>query len=320
MTRRATHGRISRPAIAAPSTASSSALPSGNTTDAESAMADSIASLTNNIASLTVDVPLSNKPKRKRPPPFRFFDLPSELRLKIYDHHFADVGDVLDLDHDNHQRIYKKLGILRTCRQIYREASYLFYSTHPVRIFPIWGKFFRSKKPLLARMSANQRSNLTTLELRLGPGWNRPPRGWVVNEALGLKSCTNVNRIKVFVECDPSNDIFKGFRRSDGFYEKFSKDLLDAILEQMPWCRLIEFDANPSVRKNGAMMRSLFETTDKMGCKLAWGPEKGWDDGEEVVAPEPIPNNEPIGIAAMIDGRYIPANTGYDPNIVTFTQ
>ncbi|KAF3019250.1 hypothetical protein E8E14_004608 [Neopestalotiopsis sp. 37M] len=309
----------------APSTASSSAVPSGNTSEAESAMADSIASLTSNIASLTVDVPLSNKPKRKKIPPFRFFDLPSELRLRVYDFHFANVGDVLDLDHDNRERIHKKLIIFKTCRQMYQEASYALYSTHAVRIFPIWGKFFKSKKPLLARMSANQRSSLSTLELRLGPGWNRPPRGWVVNEALGLKGCVNVHRIKVFVECDPSNDVFKGFRHSDGFYENFSKNLLEAILQEMPWCRLVEFDANPSVRKNGAMMTGLFETTTKMDCKLAWGPEKGWDDGEEYIAPEPIPNNDPIGIAAIVDGRVIPANTGllnpnYDPNIITFTS
>lgn len=288
-------------------------------------MADSIASLTSNIASLTVDVPLSNKPKRKKIPPFRFFDLPSELRLRVYDFHFANVGDVLDLDHDNRERIHKKLIIFKTCRQMYQEASYALYSTHAVRIFPIWGKFFKSKKPLLARMSANQRSSLSTLELRLGPGWNRPPRGWVVNEALGLKGCVNVHRIKVFVECDPSNDVFKGFRHSDGFYENFSKNLLEAILQEMPWCRLVEFDANPSVRKNGAMMTGLFETTTKMDCKLAWGPEKGWDDGEEYIAPEPIPNNDPIGIAAIVDGRIIPANTGllnpnYDPNIITFTS
>ncbi|KAH6651672.1 hypothetical protein BKA67DRAFT_537533 [Truncatella angustata] len=307
-------------------TPASSALPSAYTSDAELAMADSIASLTSNIGALTVHVPLSNKPpKRKRPPPFRFFDLPSELRLKVYEFYFADVGDVLDLDHDNHKRIHKKLIIFKTCRLVYREASYVFYGSRAVRIFPIWGKFFKTKKPLLARMSANQRASLTTLELRLGPGWNRPPRGWVVNDALGLKGCVNTRRIKVFVEFDPSNDIFKGFRRSDGFYEQFSKDLLEGVLKEMPWCRTVEFDANPSVKKNGAMMLALLEAVHAMDCKLAWGPEKGWDDGDEIIPPEVIPSNEPIGtFADMLSGHPVDADAdadlvvqthGYDPNI-----
>jgi hypothetical protein len=300
-------------------------LPSAYASEAEAAMNDSIASLTTNIASLTVDVPISNRPKRKKLPLFRFFDLPSEVRLEIYGYHFIEVEEVLDLDHDNYKRIHKKLALFRTCRQVYREASYAFYSTHTVRIFPILGKFFKTKKPLLARMSANQRASMTTLELRLGPGWNRPPRGWVVNDALGLKGCVKVRRIKVFVECDPSNDVFKGFRRSDGFYEKFSQDLLEGVLNEMPWCKVVEFDANPSVKKNGDMMTGLLETSNKMGCKLAWGPEKGWDDDEEVEVPEPIPNNEPIGIAAMLNGHIIDTtsnhhvhNHGYDHNILVF--
>ncbi|KAK6076468.1 hypothetical protein SCUP234_07202 [Seiridium cupressi] len=333
MRRRATGGKGPRASVAASgptpissnlTTPASSALPSAYTSEAESTMADSIASLTTNIASLTVDVPISNRPKRKKLPPFRFFDLPSEVRLEIYSYHFVEVGEVLDLDHDNYKRIHKKLALFRTCRQIYKEASYAFYSTHTVRIFPIWGKFFKSKKPLLARMSANQRASMTTLELRLGPGWGSPPRGWVVNDKLGLKDCVNVRRIKVFVECDPSNDIFKGFRRSDGFYEKFSQDLLEGVLNEMPWCKIIEFDANPSVKKNGAMMAGLLETTGKMGCKLAWGPEKGWEDGEEIEIPEPIPNNDPIGIPTMIGGHIVANNAGhvhnhgYDHNILVF--
>lgn len=271
-------------------------------------LSDTVASLAANLANLTVDVPLANKPKRKAPiPPFRFFDLPSELRLKIYAHHFANVEDVLDLDHDNYKRIHQKLAILRTCRQVYQEATYAFYSIRSVRLFPIYGKFFKAKKPLLARMSANQRANLTTLQLRLGPGFNRPPRGWVVNEALGLKDCTGVQRIKVFVECDPSNDIFTGFRQSDGFYEKFSQDLLDGVLSSMPWCEVVEFDANPSVKKAGAMMSGLLEAAGKHGRKLAWGPERGWDDSEEVKEPAPIWNHSAIGIRrgdGMLHGHY----------------
>ncbi|KAI0127120.1 hypothetical protein BJ170DRAFT_702595 [Xylariales sp. AK1849] len=301
MRRRAAGGKGSRavvssgptPISSAFTTPASSTLPSAYTSEAEFDPSDSVSALASNIASLTVDVPISNapKPKRRRFPPFRFFDLPSELRLKVYGYHFANTGEVLDLDSDNYKRIHQKLAILRTCRQVYREASYVFYTTHTVRIFPIYGKFFKTKKPLLARMSAGQRASLTTMELRLGPGWNRPPRGWVVNDALGLKGCVNVRVLKVFVECDPSNDIFKGFRRSDGFYEGFSRELLDGVLGEMPWCETVEFDANPSVKKNGAMMRGLLDVTGNKGRRLAWGPEKGWDDGEEKEEPVQIINH-----------------------------
>ncbi|KAK7968067.1 uncharacterized protein PG986_002344 [Apiospora aurea] len=253
---------------------------SRNATGAES---DPVAVLALNISDLTIDVPIENAPKPKRRPivPFRFLDLPSELRIKVYEYHFDNFGEILDLDFENYKRYHKRLGLLRTCRLVYREASYVFYSTHPVRLFPIYGKFFKAKKPLLARMKPNQRSMINTLELRLGPGWNRPPRGWVVNEGLGLKDCVSARRVKVFVECDPSNEMFKGFRHSDGFYERFSRELLAAVLDDLPQAVTVEFDANPSVKKNGAMMKALLEATTAKGCDLAWGPEKGWDDGEE---------------------------------------
>ncbi|KAI1867551.1 hypothetical protein JX265_007353 [Neoarthrinium moseri] len=284
------------------------------------AQSDSIAALTNDIAALTVDIPLSNKPKRRQIKPFRFFDLPSELRLKIYGYHFGAVDEVLDLDHDNWKRIHHKLAIFRTCRQVYREASYAFYTTHTARIFPIYGKFFKTKKPLLARMKPRPRGFLTSLELRLGPGWNGPPRGWVVNDALGLRDCVNVRRLRVFVEIDPSNDVCKGFRRSEGFYEKFSRDLLTAVLAEMPWCQTVEFDANPSVKKAGAMMRGLIDVATGQSRRLAWGPEKGWDDGDEPDEPEPVINNAPIGVPAMLDGHVMitPVNDGHNHNILVF--
>ncbi|KAK8099855.1 hypothetical protein PG999_010229 [Apiospora kogelbergensis] len=252
-------------------------------TPVSSAKSDPVADLAVNIGDLTIDVPIENapKPKRKVIIPFRFMELPSELRERVYAYHFDNFGEVLDLDNENYKRYHKKLGILRTCRTVYREASYIFYTTHTVRLFPIYGKFFKAKKPLLARMTPNQRSMINTLELRLGPGWNRPPRGWVVNEGLGLKDCTSARRVKVFVECDPSNEMFKGFRHSDGFYERFSRELLGAVLAGLPRLETVEFDAFPSVKKNGAMMKALLEATTAKGCNLAWGPKKGWDDGEE---------------------------------------
>ncbi|KAI0006595.1 hypothetical protein F4779DRAFT_595847 [Xylariaceae sp. FL0662B] len=302
----ATAGRGSRalglasgptPVSSAFTTPLSSAYPSTYASEAEtdSNTNDEVAKIP--IGSLSLNVPASSirKPKRVKQKPFPFLHLPSELRLKVYEYHFANTGHVLDLDPDNYKRIHQKLAILRTCRTVYNEASYFFYSAHPVRIFPTYpGRFFKTKKPLLARMKPGQRACLTSLELRLGPGWSKPPRGWVVNPALGLHDCVNINKVTVFVECDPGHDVFKGFRQADQFYEKFSKALLIAVLDEMPWVERVEFDAWSSVKKSGALMRGLIEAVTSRGIRIMWGSERGWTDADEV-EPEPVLNlNAPL--------------------------
>ncbi|KAH8882554.1 hypothetical protein GQ53DRAFT_455636 [Thozetella sp. PMI_491] len=225
---------------------------------------------------------LIKKPRKAKP--FPFLNLPSELRIKIYGYHFADTPNVIDLDPDNHKRIHKKLALLRVCRTVYSEAAYVFYSTHTFRLFPTHpGRFFKTKKPLLARMTPGQRANIYSLELRLGPGWNKPPRGWVVNDALGLADCINVRKLTVFVECDPGDSVFKGFRHADGFYEGFSRGLLEDVLYGLPQLERIHFDAWSSVNKSGGMMSGLFETSVAHGRQICWGPERGWTDLEEEV-------------------------------------
>ncbi|KAL7620803.1 hypothetical protein AAE478_009801 [Parahypoxylon ruwenzoriense] len=273
------------PVSSAFTTPISSAFPSTYASEAEYDGNDEVSKIP--IGALSLDVSVLNppKPKREKQRPFQFLDLPSELRLRVYHYHFATTVGVLDLDPDNYKRIHQKLAILRTCQTIYREASHFFYSTHPVRIFPTHpGRFFKTKKPLLARMKPNQRANMTSLELRLGPGWSKPPRGWVVNPALGLSDCTDVTKLTVFVECDPGMDIFRGFRQPDNFFEHFARSLLTDVLEEMPWLRRVEFDAWPSVKKSGALMRGLLEVTTSRGLKIIWGKERGWTDGEEVEA------------------------------------
>jgi len=223
--------------------------------------------------------------KREKRTPFRFLDLPAELRIKVYAHHFAGTGDVIDLDPDNHKRIHQKLAILRTSRTVHAEALHVFFSTRTFRIFPTTpGRPFKTKKPLLARLTPRQRSYITSLELRLGPGFNKPPRGWVVNPALGLSDCVNVRRLTVFVECDPSDNIFNGFRVSDGFYEEFSAGLLYNTLKDMAFLDRVHFDAWTSVKKTGVMMSRLMEAATVQGRRICWGPERGWTDQDE--APE----------------------------------
>lgn len=208
--------------------------------------------------------------------PFRFLDLPSELRVKIYGYHFEGVDPVADLTPDNYKKVFRKFFLLRTCRTIYHEASYYYYSRFTFRIFPTYpGRFFKTRRPLLARLKKEQRNAMTSLELRLGPGFNKPPKCWVVNRKLGLKDCINVRKLNVFVQLDPSVSWLDGFRKA-GFYETFSRDLLHAILQEAPNVDTVEFDAYESVRKNCPIMEALQQTVREHGKRIAWGPKNGW--------------------------------------------
>lgn len=232
------------------------------------------------------DHPASKPKKAAAARGFNFLDLPPELRLRVYGYHFAGCGPVVDLDPDNYKRIHRKLALLRASRQVYHEAAPFFYGRHAFRVFPIHpGRFFKTKKPLLARLNQHQRSWISTLELRLGPGFNNPPRGWVVNDALGLRHCEGARRLRVYVEIDPSDNALKGFRRADGFYEKFSARLMREILAAVPSIETVEFDAWSSVKLSGAMMQGLLGSISP-SHQLAWGPERGWNGATAEPEPE----------------------------------
>jgi hypothetical protein len=217
----------------------------------------------------------------KKKPTFPFLSLPSELRNKIYSLVFSAAPSVLDLDPSTFSLLYRNkiLALFAVCRQIHLESTHNFFSTHTIRLFPTYpGRYFKTKRPLLARLPKHYRASITTLELRLGPGWNNPPRGWVVNDGLGLKDCVSVRVLKVFVECDPSDVIFKGFRAGEGFYEKFAQALLEQVLQEVPNIQVVEFDAWNSVKRTGDMISGLGEVVAKHDKIVGWGPERGWQD------------------------------------------
>jgi len=219
--------------------------------------------------------------KKKKKPTFAFLSLPSELRNKIYSLVFSAAPSVIDLDPSTFSLLHRNkiLALFGVSRQIHLETTHNFFSTHTIRLFPTYpGRYFKTKRPLLARLPKHYRASITTLELRLGPGWNNPPRGWIVSEALGLKDCLSVRVLKVFVECDPSDVIFKGFRAGEGFYEKFSQTLLEQVLQEVPNIKVVEFDAWSSVKRTGDMISGLGEVVARYDKIVGWGPERGWEN------------------------------------------
>jgi len=222
----------------------------------------------------------------KRAGSFPFLSLPSELRNKIYSLVFSEASPILDLDPTIFKAFHRTqmFAIFKVSRQVYREATHHFFSTHTFRLFPTYpGRYFKTKRPLLARVPTSYRESITSLELRLGPGWNNPPRGWVVNDTLGLEDCTSVRVLKIFVECDPSDAIFKGFRKSEGFYERFCANLLDEVLKRVPSIKVVEFDAYTSVKRNGDMMCGLEAVAAKYeGKVVSWSSERWEKESEQL--------------------------------------
>jgi len=117
----------------------------------------------------------SSDPPTKKP--FPFFELPSELRIKIYQYVlFIEHGKgVVDLERDNDRRIAPRLTCFRASQRMHDEAYPIFYGSpqQPFRLFPIGGNVYKTKKPLLELLTPAYRAVINTIELRLGPGWER---------------------------------------------------------------------------------------------------------------------------------------------------
>jgi hypothetical protein len=168
---------------------------------------------------------------------------------------------------------------------MYEEAYRVFFS-QPMRLYPYHARFFNTKKPLLARLPPKYREVVHTFELCLGPGWSKPPRAQNTNETLGLRDCINARTLKIFVELDPSEQIFQGFRganATEDTYKWFCVDLLRGIFQQMPSLEVVEIDAFPGVRKDAPLVMALRRITTEAGKMVTWGPLRGWGDMDGVV-------------------------------------
>ncbi|QDS70053.1 hypothetical protein FKW77_004193 [Venturia effusa] len=221
---------------------------------------------------------IAYQPKRiqTRKQPFRFKDLPAEIRLRIYE--FAlSVRKPVDLAGLNQTRIAPLLRLFLTSRQIYDEAYRVFYAVNTFRIFSCDGKFFNHRRQLLSRFTPSHQACLTSIELRLGPGWTKPPKHWVLTSRMGLEKCTALKQLKVFAELDPENsEICKQWMKNHQSYTVFGKDLMVKILTTAPNITEVWFDGFPSVLKDGPLVSALLAEANRLGKRITFGPLRGW--------------------------------------------
>lgn len=210
---------------------------------------------------------------------FRIFDLPSEIRNSIY--HlvlFAVPASYLRArvrwitNKTPARKRTSRIPILVACKRFHLEASYVLYSSQTFRVFSLHDF---NPLPTLAQISPLYRPCLTRIELVLGPGWTAPPKSWTINDRLGLEHLTAVQTLKIFVQCDPSDPLFKNFRVSETFYTDFSGDLVRQILKLLPNLRFVQLDANPSVKIDGPLMSRLAKEAVDDGKVVKYGPVKG---------------------------------------------
>ncbi|KAL5422095.1 hypothetical protein PMIN06_005769 [Paraphaeosphaeria minitans] len=222
------------------------------------------------------------KPKPKPRQPFHFFALPSELRIRILEL-LLTQPKTIDLDPTNSRTLLPALRLFFVSRRMHDEASHIFYATNTFRVFALSGRFFHTKKQLLTRLPQHYIAQMRSLELRLGPGFNKPPKDWVVDGRLQLHAATNVRTLKVFVELDPaSHPSFEAFRKetcaeAEQFFTVFCAGLLGCLFGELCALRKVEFDAYPGISRSSPLMSVLVELTKIGGKEVTWGPERGWD-------------------------------------------
>lgn len=239
--------------------------------------------------------------------PFRFFDLPSEIRLKVYEYVlFGETkrkGPPRTNGNAGSSRKNKipaplshRLSLFLSSRRIHGEASVLFYSVQTFRVFQIQDY---SRQPTLISLAPSYRPLVKKIELILGSSWTAPPKSWKVTKHLGLTEMTGVRTLKIFIQCDPSHPVFEGFRVSSDFYTGFAGGLVQKILEQLPNLEQVEFDAWPSVQKSGPLMRRLLSEVRATNVNIHWGPERGWNDweDEEWSAPASAPASKTVAVS-----------------------
>lgn len=213
---------------------------------------------------------------------FRFFDLPFELRLRVFEFALL-VPKTIDLDPTNLRALGPHLRLFFVSHRMHEEAYRVFYGRNTFRVFPIHGRFFHTKAPLLARLSPRYRATITKLELRLGPGWTKPPRCWAVDGRLGLADLGKMRTLKIFVECDPSSHpAFDGYGNGENWYTEFSVALARSLITQAPSVAEVEFDGYPGVPPSAPLVQGLLKEVKTHNKRITGSKERGWDKIVEV--------------------------------------
>lgn len=230
--------------------------------------------------------PLLDLTEKESKSTFPFFELPAEIRLRVYEILLVSPGRTLDLDPVNYRLIRPRLTCFLVCRQMHEEAYPLFYGSHtqPMRIFPTHGRFFHTKKPLLARLGPKYRAAVNTMELTMGPGWSAPPRCQHTGPGIGLADCTSVRTLKILVQVDPSDDIFNGFRgkgNTPSSYQTFCAKILQGIIDQVPSLETVQLDAWTGVAKDAPLVLALARQIQEAKKTITWGPLRGWHEKED---------------------------------------
>lgn len=267
-----------------------------------------------------VEIPESSDESEQEPEPelrepFPFLNLPSEIRLRVY--HFVlftptrksgvlkNAGTVGSSAKKSKPiaPTSHRIALFLVSRRVHDEASHMFYSSQIFRLFPVQDF---SRRPTVRALPRRHRPSVTTIELILGNSWTAPPRSWIVNQGLGLHDMILTRTLKIFIECDPSQPIFEGFRVSKEYYTEFAGNLMRQILERLPGLVQVEFDGYPSVRKDGDLMLRLLHETQMARKRVLWGPERGWTDREEAPAlAEDAADAAIDGLHSSIPGYYV---------------
>lgn len=197
---------------------------------------------------------------------FAFFALPYELRLQVLEN-ILRVDRTIDID-------FNASGITSmflVSKRFHEEAAEVFFSRNTFRLLPTHSKAAAKRaQPLVKSFPAKYRKHVTRLELRLGPFWTAPPACWRVS-GLGCKDLVKVRRLHVFVECDPSIPLYRGYRKSETFYTDFCSKILVGILKRMPALEQIHFDGYSAVSPTGPLVQRMVEATQNAGKAVSWG-------------------------------------------------
>lgn len=201
--------------------------------------------------------------------PFKFFELPAEVRNNIYALVLFSSAGYRRVDGTKRSRT----SMLAVSKKMHLEASYVLYSSSTFKIFPIQDFV---QEPLVQELRPMYRAMVTKLEMVVGSSWTSPPKSWRVSKLLSkrLSKLTSVQTLNVFVEVDPSQPDFEKYRISLDFYTDFCGDLLRDVLAAVPFVRFIEMNGNPGVDTNGPLVSRLVKEAEVKGKLLTLGPTK----------------------------------------------